>query len=200
MNIADRLTFFRIVVVPFIVVFFMIDSGVSGLSGDFFKILAAFLFILGAISDGMDGYYARKYKLVSNAGKLWDPVADKVLVSSTLITLVAFGYIPFYVTIIIIAREFFVTGIRLVALGNQKIIAASRVAKWKTGFQLAYIITIMVFISFKVLIMRYIPDNTWAMLFMKNEIYIIKILEYITLFFTLYSGYDYYMNNKECLK
>jgi CDP-diacylglycerol--glycerol-3-phosphate 3-phosphatidyltransferase len=178
----------------------MIDTGKTGIYGDYWKICAAVLFILGAISDGMDGYYARKLNIVTNSGKLWDPVADKVLVSSALIVLTSTGYVPAYATIIIIAREFFVTGLRLVAVSQNKVIAASRVAKWKTGFQLAYVITILVFISFHVLFLRYIPDHQITALFLKYRNIPIDLLLIISLFFTLYSGYDYYNRNREILR
>ncbi|MFA7577581.1 MAG: CDP-diacylglycerol--glycerol-3-phosphate 3-phosphatidyltransferase, partial [Candidatus Muiribacteriota bacterium] len=136
MNIADKLTFFRLYAVPFFVLFFSIDTGNPGLSGDYLKIAAAVLFILGAISDGMDGYYARKYKIVTSSGKLWDPVADKILVSSALILLTSYDYIPAYVVILIIAREFFISGVRLVSIERGNLMSTSKLRKWKTRFQL----------------------------------------------------------------
>lgn len=198
MNIADRLTFFRLGVVPFLIIFFVIDTFQPGISGDYLKIASCVLFILGAISDGMDGYYARKLKIVSNAGKLWDPVADKILVCSTLILLSSTGHIPFYMTIVIVAREFFVSGIRLVSIESGNLISASRLGKWKTGFQLAYIITVMVFISFEILFMRFLPEKNMYIkdLFVYYRIYVYRVLEIITLYFTVVSGYHYYMNYK----
>ncbi|MFA5479128.1 MAG: CDP-diacylglycerol--glycerol-3-phosphate 3-phosphatidyltransferase [Candidatus Muiribacteriota bacterium] len=199
MNIADKLTFFRLYAVPFFVLFFSIDTGNPGLSGDYLKIAAAVLFILGAISDGMDGYYARKYKIVTSSGKLWDPVADKILVSSALILLTSYDYIPAYVVILIIAREFFISGVRLVSIERGNLMSASKLGKWKTGFQLGYIITILVFICFEILIIDYCSGNYYSDLFLTNKIYIIKTLEIITVFFTVFSGYNYFKQNRENL-
>ncbi|MGM0608475.1 MAG: CDP-diacylglycerol--glycerol-3-phosphate 3-phosphatidyltransferase [Candidatus Muiribacteriota bacterium] len=199
MNIADKFTFFRLLVVPFFIFFYMFNTGGEGLEGDFLKIFAAFLFILGAISDGMDGYYARKYKLVTNRGKLWDPVADKILVCSALIILSHDNFIPPWTVIIIVSREFFVTAFRLVALEKGRLLAASKTGKWKTGFQLAYIITILVFISFEVLILSFNYKSAWTDLFILHNKYIFFILEYLTIFFTIYSGYDYYRLNRDIL-
>ncbi len=199
MNIADKLTFFRLYAVPFFVLFFSIDTGNPGLSGDYLKIAAAVLFILGAISDGMDGYYARKYKIVTSSGKLWDPVADKILVSSALILLTSYDYIPAYVVILIIAREFFISGVRLVSIERGNLMSASKLGKWKTGFQLGYIITILVFICFEILIIDYFSGNYYSDLFLTNKIYIIKTLEIITVFFTVFSGYNYFKQNRENL-
>ncbi len=200
MNIANKLTFFRVIVVPFIVVFFVVDTGIQGIQEDFLKIAAAVLFILGAISDGMDGYYARKYGMTSNFGKLWDPIADKILVSSTLICLLYYKMILPYTAIIIISREFFVSGLRLVSIEQGKVIAASRLGKWKTTFQLIHIITLLVFVSFEICFLRFLPNNHYTNLFNANYFYIIRLLEGLSIFFTVYSGLDYYIKNRKIEK
>ncbi|PLX15764.1 MAG: CDP-diacylglycerol--glycerol-3-phosphate 3-phosphatidyltransferase [Candidatus Muiribacterium halophilum] len=200
MNIANKLTFFRVIVVPFIVVFFVVDTGIQGIQEDFLKIAAAVLFILGAISDGMDGYYARKYGMTSNFGKLWDPIADKILVSSTLICLLYYKMILPYTAIIIISREFFVSGLRLVSIEQGKVIAASRLGKWKTTFQLIHIITLLVFVSFEICFLRFLTNNHYTNLFNANYFYIIRLLEGLSIFFTVYSGLDYYIKNRKIEK
>ena len=200
MNIANKLTFFRVVIVPFIVVFFVVDTGIDGIQEDFLKIAAAVLFILGAISDGMDGYYARKYGMTSNFGKLWDPIADKILVSSTLICLLYYKLVLPYTAIIIISREFFVSGLRLVSIEQGKVIAASKLGKWKTTFQLIHIITLLVFVSFEICFLKFLPKNHYTNLFNDNYFYIIRVLEGLSIFFTVYSGLDYYKKNRKIEK
>ncbi|MEG0023776.1 MAG: CDP-diacylglycerol--glycerol-3-phosphate 3-phosphatidyltransferase [Akkermansia sp.] len=100
--------------------------------------LALFSFLLAAFSDWLDGFLARKLKLVTTFGKLIDPLADKIAVSAAIIYLTAVGYCPVWASILIIGREFLVTGIRQIAQDHQIIIAADRSGKWKTVFQLAF--------------------------------------------------------------
>lgn len=113
-----------------------------------FKTLALWCFIIGAITDFFDGYLARKYKQVTNFGKLIDPLADKVLVSAAIIYLTFVGFCPFWVTILIIAREFLVTGLRQLAVEQGEVIAADSFGKWKTVFQLTFCIMCLVYIAY----------------------------------------------------
>lgn len=113
-----------------------------------FKTLALWCFVVGAITDFFDGYIARKYNLVTNFGKLIDPLADKVLVSAAIIYLTFAGFCPFWVTIVIISREFLVTGLRQLAVEQGEVIAADSFGKWKTVFQLTFCIMCLVHIAY----------------------------------------------------
>jgi len=110
--------------------------------------IALWAFVLGAISDFLDGYLARKYNLVTNFGKLIDPLADKILVSAAFIYLTYVGMCPFWITILIIFREFLVTGLRQLAVEKGVVMAADKSGKWKTGMQLGYCIACLVHIAY----------------------------------------------------
>lgn len=106
--------------------------------------IALWAFILAAVTDFLDGYLARKYQVVSDFGKLMDPLADKILVCAAYVYLTWVGLCPFWATIIIVFREFLVTGIRQIALTRNYVMAADWCGKWKTGFQLAFCIAALV--------------------------------------------------------
>ncbi|MBQ4613712.1 MAG: CDP-diacylglycerol--glycerol-3-phosphate 3-phosphatidyltransferase [Akkermansia sp.] len=110
--------------------------------------IALWAFVVGAISDFLDGYLARKLNLVTNFGKLIDPLADKILVCSAFVYLTYVGMCPFWVTIVILFREFLVTGLRQVAATQNFVIAADWCGKWKTGIQLAYCIACLVYLAY----------------------------------------------------
>lgn len=110
--------------------------------------VALWAFVAGAVSDFLDGYIARKYNLVTNFGKLIDPLADKILVSAAFIYLTYVGMCPFWVTILIIFREFLVTGLRQLAVEKGVVMAADRSGKWKTALQLAYCIACMLHLAY----------------------------------------------------
>ena len=107
------------------------------------------LFIIAAISDFVDGWLARKMGLVTPLGKLMDPLADKILVSAAFVFLTEKAFCPVWVTALIIGREFLVTGLRQIAVEAGQVIAADRLGKWKTGFQLAFCITGLIWLTFE---------------------------------------------------
>lgn len=131
-KLAMRFTLSRIVIVPIIVAMMWPDSL-------YWNIAAAVLFLMGSITDYYDGYYARKYDAVSNFGKFMDPIADKILVTSVLVMLLAQGKIDAWMVIIILARDNFIGGLRSVAAADQIIIAAKPAGKWKTAMQMVAI-------------------------------------------------------------
>lgn len=137
MNLANKLTLLRVFLVP-LFVFFMLTDFFTASSQ-----VAFLIFCIATATDKLDGTIAKKYNTVTNFGKFADPIADKLLVCSALICLNASGEIPVWATIIIIAREFAVSGIRLVASDNGVTIAASRLGKSKTIAQMAMIIVIL---------------------------------------------------------
>ena len=119
MNLPNKLTMFRVILIPFFVVFLLVDITPVD------KWIALAIFIIASLTDMLDGKIARKYNLVTNFGKFMDPLADKLLVCSALVCLVAVDRIPAWMVIVIIAREFIISGFRLVASDNGVVIAAS---------------------------------------------------------------------------
>ena len=135
MNLPNKLTVLRVIMVPFFVVFMLYP-----LAGDASKYVALTLFCIASFTDFLDGFIARKYNLVTNFGKFMDPLADKLLVCSALICLSSMGKLAAWITLIIIAREFIISGFRLVASDNGIVIAASYWGKFKTVSHMAMII------------------------------------------------------------
>ena len=177
MNLPNKLTLFRVILIPFFV-FFLLAPYFEGYG----NYIVVAVFIVASITDFLDGKIARKYNLVTNFGKFMDPLADKLLVSSALICLVALNKIPAWVVIVIIAREFIISGFRLVAADNGVVIAASYWGKFKTAFQMVTVI---------VLILN-IPGEVFAV--------IGTVLIYISLVLTVISLIDYIAKNKDVLK
>ena len=135
MNTPNKLTIARIIMIPFFVAFLMYD-----ITGSADKWIALAIFVIASLTDTLDGYLARKYHLVTNFGKFMDPLSDKLLVCSPLICFTATGQLPAWITIIIIAREFIISGFRLIAADNGIVIAASYWGKFKTVSQMIMII------------------------------------------------------------
>ncbi len=138
MNLPNKLTVLRVLLIPFFVLFTLVDL-VPGYS----KYIAVLIFIAASLTDLLDGKIARKYNLVTNFGKFMDPLADKLLVCAALICLVSEELLPAWMVIIIISREFIISGFRLVASDNGLVIAASYWGKFKTTFQMLMIIVLL---------------------------------------------------------
>lgn len=177
MNLPNALTIIRIILVPVFMIVLLVKIPYG-------QLFAAAIFIIAASTDGLDGYIARKRKQITNFGKIMDPLADKLLVSAALISLVQLGKIAGWVAVIIIGREFAVTGLRSVAAAEGIVISASKLGKYKTVFQIIAIVAILV-----------------------NELIISLIglplgqyFVYIAVFFTIYSGLDYFFKAGKLLK
>lgn len=136
MNLPNKLTTLRMILVPFFVFFLLWQHGENYT----YRMIALALFIIASLTDLADGKIARKYNLVTDFGKFMDPLADKLLVCSALICLIDLGQIPAWMVVIIIGREFIISGFRLVASDNGVVIAASYWGKWKTTFQMFAVI------------------------------------------------------------
>ena len=130
MNLPNKLTMFRVILIPFFIVFLLVPGIPAG------KWIALAIFIVASRTDLLDGKIARKYNLVTNFGKFMDPLADKLLVCSALICLIELQRIPSWMVVVIMAREFTISGFRLVAADNGVVIAASYFGKFKTTFQM----------------------------------------------------------------
>ena len=139
MNLPNKLTILRVILIPFFV-FFLISPFFDGYG----NYIALAIFIIASLTDMADGKIARKYNLVTNFGKFMDPLADKLLVCSAMICLVDLKLIPVWVVLIIIAREFIISGFRLVASDNGIVIAASYWGKFKTVSQMIMIILLLI--------------------------------------------------------
>ncbi len=176
MNLPNKLTILRAALIPFFV-FFLLNEGIP-----YHQYLAVTVFIIASITDALDGHIARKYNLITNFGKFMDPLADKLLVCSALICFVELNLIPSWIVIIIISREFIISGFRLVASDNGVVIAASYWGKFKTTFQI--LMSIMLILNF---------DHPVAQM-------LEQILIYISLILTVVSLVDYIAKNKDVLK
>ncbi len=190
MNLPNKLTFLRLLLIPFFLVLtaYPFDWGTVEWLGSEIKIhilLAAILFIVASFTDWLDGYIARRDNLVTNFGKFADPLADKLLVASAMIMLVELGQAPGWVVAVIIAREFAVTGLRLLLVEQGgTVLAAAWPGKIKTVSQMFSIIF---------LLMNDFPFG-WL------GFSIGTILLYVALFFTIYSGFDYFYNARHLFK
>mgnify|MGYP001250082268 CR=1 FL=1 len=188
MNLANRITLARIFIVPIIAFFLLVKLNVQPIAiGNYSisvnQVFALLLFVIAASTDGIDGYIARKRKIVTNLGKLLDPLADKLLVAAVLISLVEMGKLDAWVAIVIISREWAVTGLRQVALLEGAVLAAGKWGKWKTAIQIAMII---------VLLINNFPFNFlgWP---------IDTIVTWAAVLITVYSGIDYFVKNKNLI-
>lgn len=174
MNLPNKLTMFRVILIPFFVVFMLWDIT------QFDKWISLGIFIVASLTDLLDGKIARKYNLVTNFGKFMDPLADKLLVCSAMICLVALVKIPAWIVIIIIAREFIISGFRLIASDNGVVIAASYWGKFKTTFQ-------MIMICLMIADIEAINIVT-------------QIVMWVALILTVVSLVDYLVKNKDVMK
>lgn len=138
MNWPNRLTILRVLLIPFFVICLMVKEGEGVL-----RYVALVIFIVASMTDALDGHLARKHNLVTNFGKFMDPLADKLLVCSAMICLIELGQIPAWVVLVIIAREFIISGFRLIASDKGVVIAASWWGKMKTIVQMIMIILLL---------------------------------------------------------
>lgn len=177
MNLPNKLTILRVILIPVFVVFLLASDAI----GPWSVYTALIIFIVASLTDLLDGKIARKYNLVTNFGKFMDPLADKLLVISALVCYVDMDRIPAWIVLIIIAREFIISGFRLVAAESGVVIAASYWGKIKTTVQMITIIFMM-------------PDFGGTVVF-----WIEQVLIYASLILTVVSLADYIIKNKNVL-
>ncbi len=193
MNLPNKLTISRIILIPFIL-FFMLpisfigqDSWWNKFVSEFGMIFAVILFGIASITDTMDGQIARKRGIVTNMGKFLDPIADKLLVASVLIALVQLNQITAWIAIIVIFREFIVTGIRLLAADKNVVVSASNIGKVKTVVQIIAIVIIMLNIQVSITFKGWVGLSYLSMFS--------NIILFAAVILTLWSGYDYLKKN-----
>ncbi len=178
MNLPNKLTIFRVILIPFFVFFLLLDQGTNQM----YRLIADLIFVIAALTDMLDGKIARKYNLITNFGKFMDPLADKLLVCSALICLVDLKQIPSWIVIVIIAREFIISGFRLIASDNGVVIAASMWGKSKTVSQMIMIIILV--LNLPVMPLQILGE----------------ILIWVALVLTVVSLVDYLIKNKDVMK
>jgi CDP-diacylglycerol---glycerol-3-phosphate 3-phosphatidyltransferase len=188
MNLANRITLARIFLVPIIMFFLLIKIKfphikIEEFSITYNQIIAALIFIIAASTDSLDGYIARKRKLVTNLGKLLDPLADKLLVTAVLVSLVEMNKLDAWIAIVIISREFAVTGLRQIALLEGTVMAASKWGKAKTAVQITAIIALLI--------------NNFPFAFLNIPFDLIA--SWVAVIITVYSGIDYFVKNKHVI-
>ena len=176
MNLPNKLTILRVIMIPFFLVALFVDGIPAG------KWIALAIFIIASFTDMLDGKIARKYNLITNFGKFMDPLADKLLVSAALIALIPLGKIPAWIVIVIISREFIISGFRLIASDNGIVIAASYWGKIKTVTQMVMIVLL-------------IADFSNSIIDVLETVFI-----YLALALTVISLLDYLIKNKNVLK
>ncbi len=185
MNLPNKLTLFRVIlIVPFIVLLLGGEAGWFGVGSLIPDMLALAVFIIASLTDLIDGKIARKYNLVTNFGKFMDPLADKLLVCAALIALVEMGRIPAWVVIVIISREFIISGFRLIASDNHVVIAASYWGKFKTTFQMVMVCLMIADLG---------TYNAWTRL-------LTDAVMWVALALTVVSLIDYLVKNRNVLK
>ena len=175
MNLPNKLTLFRVFLIQVFVVFMLVS-----VTGPYDKWIALAIYVIACLTDMLDGKIARKYNLITDFGKFMDPLADKLLVCSAMICLIELGRLPAWIVIVIISREFIISGFRLVAADNGVVIAASWWGKFKTVFQMA--MTILMIADIEAL--RPVT----------------RIVMWIALILTVVSLIDYLWKNKGVLK
>lgn len=175
MNLPNKLTILRVILIPFFVVFMLFD-----ITGAADKWIALVIFCVASLTDMLDGKIARKYNLVTNFGKFMDPLADKLLVCTALICLTSMNRLNVVVVLVIIAREFIISGFRLVASDNGIVIAASYWGKFKTVSQMALIIVLIMDLG-----------GVWNV--------VGTVLTWVALLLTVVSLIDYIAKNKQVL-
>lgn len=176
MNLPNKLTVLRVILIPFFVAFLLLSPG-----NDTFKWIALAIFIVASLTDMLDGKIARKYNLITDFGKFMDPLADKLLVCSAMICLIELERIPSWIVVIIIAREFVISGFRLIAADNGRVIAASYWGKFKTTFQMIMVI----------LMIADLPIDAVQLL--------TQIIMWVALALTIISLVDYLVKNKDVM-
>lgn len=186
MNLPNKLTLFRVVLIPFFILFLSIQTITH------WALFALIIFAVAAITDHFDGAIARKYNLITNFGIFMDPFADKLLVTSAIIMLVAMDLIPGWIAIVIIGREFAVSGLRTVAAKEGTVIAASNLGKIKTSLQMIAVVLLLI----KLVLMT---DPAFAGLYAGltgGSGFFLKLPDIVMIaaaIITIYSGIDYFM-------
>ena len=192
MNLANKLTLIRIILVPIFLVFIAYQDLPYG------SVIATLIFIIASVTDQLDGYIARSRNQVTNFGKFMDPLADKLLVTAALISLVELQLVPAWAAIVIIAREFAVSGLRTIAASEGLVIAASWWGKIKTVIQIIAIVLLLLQVN--IINSPGIKELVAGSSFLRNFfIYVPDIFLSLAVAITIISGVDYFRKNKNVI-
>jgi CDP-diacylglycerol--glycerol-3-phosphate 3-phosphatidyltransferase len=191
MNLPNKLTLARIILAPFFMAFLLIDNVYS-------RYLATLIFIIAALTDAYDGYLARKTGVITGFGKFMDPLADKILVSTAFISFVALEYVQTWMVLVIILREFLVTGLRSLAAYKGVVILPSYLAKWKTGCQMSVIVIILVYVNIESTLL--LAGHNWSLITAGTAFHVFDIMIFITMLLTVITGIDYVIKNAFLIK
>lgn len=197
-NLPNTLTMGRIVAIPLVLVFVYYESRIN-------SFIAACLFGAASVTDFLDGWLARRKGLITVLGKFLDPLADKLLVTSTLVMLIPLGRIPAWVVVLLLTRELTITGLRSIAVSEGVVIAASQGGKWKTAFQLTGILGLLIHYPYPIAIitpaLHQLVAGTWFHRMLANvgiplrpwvDFHVVGLwLIYLSLFFSVFSGAQY---------
>lgn len=192
MNLANKLTMIRILLVPVFLLFITVKNIPYG------SIIATVIFIIASITDQLDGYIARSRNQITNFGKFMDPLADKLLVTAALVSLVELKLVASWAVVVILAREFAVSGLRTLAASNGKIIAASWWGKIKTVTQMVAILLLLLKVNIYTSVdaINFVDNNLFLNSFFT---YVLEIIMYIAVLITIISGIDYFIKNKHVI-
>ena len=182
MNMPNKLTLARIILSPVFVIVFLLDSHYCQMAG-------FIIFIAASLTDFADGHYARKYGIITGFGKFMDPLADKILVTSAFLVILSLDYARTWMIALIVAREFYITGLRSLAAYRGAVITPSNIAKLKTTLQMITITFILFIISLDSFFALY-PNPIQAYLQFNRHL-VFDIMIGITVVVTLYTGLDY---------
>lgn len=191
MNLPNKLTIARIILAPFFMILLLFDNM-------YLRYLATLIFIVAALTDLYDGYLARKTGVITGFGKFMDPLADKILVSTAFVSFVALGYVQTWMVLVIILREFLVTGFRTLAAYKGVVILPSYWAKWKTGCQMMVIIIMLVYVNLKSTLLPLGYD--WNVFTTDWVFRVFDGMIFITMLLTVGTGMDYLIKNAFLLK
>ncbi|MBU3195379.1 CDP-diacylglycerol--glycerol-3-phosphate 3-phosphatidyltransferase [Clostridium algidicarnis] len=192
MNLANKLTIVRIFLVPIFLIFITVQDIPYG------TIIATVIFIIAALTDKLDGYIARSRNQITKFGKFMDPLADKLLVTAALISLVEYQIVPAWAAIVIIAREFAVTGLRTIAASDGNVIAASYWGKLKTVIQIIAIILLLLKVN--IAAQPELTDKVYNSNLLKGFFnWAPEIFLYLAVIITIISGLDYFIKNKSAI-
>ena len=191
MNLPNKLTLLRIIIAPFFMYFFLLDSF-------YWRLLSLGLFLVAALTDLIDGYYARKFGIITGFGRFMDPLADKILVSSALISFIALDYVSPLPVMLIIGREFLITGLRLLAAYSSVVIPPTWWAKVKTFTQISLVGVVLIYINF-VKSLEYF-DSPALELFSFDYRYYFNLMLWLTAVITIGTGIDYVVKYSYMIK
>jgi CDP-diacylglycerol--glycerol-3-phosphate 3-phosphatidyltransferase len=191
MNLPNQLTIARIILAPVFMIFLLINNLYS-------QYFATFIFIVASLTDLYDGYLARKTGVITGFGKFMDPLADKILVYTAFVSFVALGYVKTWMILVMILRDFLVTGLRSLAAYKGVVILPSVLAQWKTVCQMTVIIIILLYINLKSTLLPL--GYSWSILTTDSAFRAFDVMIFITMLLTVGTGLDYLVKNAFVLK